>query len=75
MEAEHYKPLLLEEEVIGFDYRASTPWEAREKFRSFFHESRITPLPLRYLRIALGRISLYARSTRRLLIARFLFLP
>lgn len=36
VEAEHYKPLFPEEEVIGFDYRASTPWEAREEFRSFF---------------------------------------
>ena len=34
-EAEHYKPLLPEEEVIGFDYRAFTSWEAREEFRFF----------------------------------------
>lgn len=35
-EAEHYKSLFPESEVIGFDYRAQTPWEAREEFPAFF---------------------------------------
>lgn len=35
-EAEHYRPLLLDSEVIGFDYRAQTPWEAKEEFPPFF---------------------------------------
>ena len=27
-EATHYAPLFPESEVLGFDYRAQTPWEA-----------------------------------------------
>ena len=32
-EAEHYSALFPDSEVLGFDYRAQTPWEARELFR------------------------------------------
>lgn len=35
-EAVHYKPLFPESEVIGFDYRSQTPWEAAEEFPLFF---------------------------------------
>lgn len=35
-EAEHYKPLFPECEVIGFDYRSQTPWEALGEFHDFF---------------------------------------
>ena len=28
-EAEHYSALFPDSEVLGFDYRAQTPWEAR----------------------------------------------
>ena len=35
-EVEHYKPLFSGSEVLGFDYRAQTPWEAREEFPPFF---------------------------------------
>lgn len=35
-EAEHYRPLFPGAEVIGFDYRAETPWEAKEEFPAFF---------------------------------------
>ena len=35
-EAEHYKPLFADSEIIGFDYRAQTPWEAQREFREFF---------------------------------------
>ena len=35
-EAEHYKFLFPDSEVIGFDYRAQAPWEAREEFPQFF---------------------------------------
>ncbi len=31
-EAEHYSALFPDSEVLGFDYRAQTPWEARELF-------------------------------------------
>ena len=39
-EAEHYKPLFDRCEVVGFDYRAQTPWEAREEFPRFFEQQR-----------------------------------
>lgn len=35
-EAEHYKPLFPDRDVIGFDYKAETPWEARSEFAEFF---------------------------------------
>lgn len=39
-EAEHYKRLFTNHEVIGFDYRAQTPWEARMEFPPFFAGQR-----------------------------------
>lgn len=39
-EAEHYKRLFPNYEVIGFDYHAKTPWEAKEEFPQFFTERR-----------------------------------
>lgn len=35
-EAEHYKALFPDCAVIGFDYHAQTPWEAKEEFPGFF---------------------------------------
>ena len=35
-EAKHYRPLFAESDVIGFDYHAQTPWEARDEFSQFF---------------------------------------
>lgn len=35
-EAKHYQPLLPDWEVIGFDYQAQNPWEARREFSDFF---------------------------------------
>lgn len=35
-EAEHYKPLFPECGVVGFDYKAATPWEAKEEFSVYF---------------------------------------
>lgn len=39
-EAEHYKALFPDGEVVGFDYRAKTPWEAVEEFPAFFAKQR-----------------------------------
>lgn len=39
-EAEHYKPLFPEAEIIGFDYHAAAPWEAKDEFPQFFAEQR-----------------------------------
>ena len=39
-EAEHYRPLFPGCEVVGFDYRVQTPWEARGEFPRFFDPLR-----------------------------------
>ena len=39
-EAQHYKTLFPEHEVIGFDYFAQTPWEAKTEFSEFFTKQR-----------------------------------
>ena len=39
-EAEHYKILFPRHEVIGFDYRSQTPWDAKEEFFTFFAEKK-----------------------------------
>ena len=39
-EADHYRPLFPGCEVVGFDYRAQTPWEARVEFPRFFDPLR-----------------------------------
>ena len=35
-EAEHYKPLFADADIIGFDYKAQTHWEAEGEFALFF---------------------------------------
>ena len=37
-EAEHYKRLFSDWEVLGFDYSAQNPWEALQEFQTFFAE-------------------------------------
>ena len=39
-EVDHYKPLFPNCEVIGFDFRSQTPWEAKEEFPVFFAQQR-----------------------------------
>lgn len=39
-EADHYKPLFPEAEVIGFDYHSQSPWEACEEFPAYFNMQR-----------------------------------
>ena len=40
-EAEHYKTLFPNSEVIGLDYCSQTPWEAKKEFYAFFTVQRI----------------------------------
>lgn len=35
-EAEHYKPLFPDCDVLGFDYKAETPWDAEVEFEEYF---------------------------------------
>lgn len=37
-EADHYKALFPHCDVIGFDYHAQTPWEAKDEFTEFFEK-------------------------------------
>ena len=39
-EADHYKPLFPNCEVIGFDYSSAAPWDAKEEFPAFFAQQR-----------------------------------
>ena len=39
-EAECYKSLFPKDEVIGFNYRSQTPWEAKKEFSAFFAVQR-----------------------------------
>lgn len=38
--AAHFKPFFPDSDVIGFDYRAGTPWEAKSEFPPFFDALR-----------------------------------
>ena len=35
-EANHYKPLFLDYDVIGFDYKSEPPWVAKQEFSAYF---------------------------------------
>ena len=35
-EALHYKSLFPEADVLGFDYKAETPWDAKTEFPVYF---------------------------------------
>ena len=35
-ESEHYKPIFDDCDVIGFDYSAQSPWEAKKEFSEYF---------------------------------------
>ena len=37
-EAEHFIPLFPDSDVLGFDYRSSAPWEAKEEFAGYFSD-------------------------------------
>ena len=39
-EAEHYIPLFPGSDVLGFDYKAQTPWEAKSEFPPYFAKLR-----------------------------------
>ena len=35
-EANHYKPLFPDFDVVGFEYKAETPWDAKQEFSAYF---------------------------------------
>ena len=64
-EAEHYKMFFPNSEVIGFDYRSQTLWEAKKEFFAFFttQRSRLSTLP--WLQTASGLSLGYPRWMKR----------
>ena len=36
-EADHYRPLFIDYDVIGFDYKSCNPWDARIEFKEYFN--------------------------------------
>ena len=53
-EAEHYRPLFPDADVIGFDYRSETPWEAEEEFPAFFETVGQTHGPVSLVAVSIG---------------------
>lgn len=39
-ESEHFKSIFPDSDVVGFDYRSQTPWEAKAEFPPFFAERK-----------------------------------
>lgn len=39
-EANHYRSLFENADVVGFDYKSDTPWEAKREFQSYFGARR-----------------------------------
>lgn len=35
-EANHYKSLFKNSDVIGYDYKSTTPWDAKKEFKEYF---------------------------------------
>ena len=53
-EAEHYKPLFKDADVIGFDYSAAYPWEAEDEFQEFLDDVTVTPGPVVLIANSIG---------------------
>lgn len=53
-EAEHYEQLFTNCDVIGFDYKAQTPWDAVEEFTSYFNSLRIKYKTIRTIANSIG---------------------
>lgn len=60
-EAEHYKALFPDCEVIGFDYHAQSPWEATEEFSGFLRQCGNAAGSSHWWQIALVRFYLCPR--------------
>ena len=73
-EAEHYKPLFPDCEVIGFDYKSQAPWEAELEFAKYF--DGLTELGCRNIGIIANSIGAFyamcALSSRDIAVAYFI---
>lgn len=64
-EAKHYIPLFPDCSVIGFDYHAQTPWDAKEEFPRFFAAQRKRCTVSRWWQTASAHFSPCHHWTRR----------
>ena len=72
-EAEHYVPLLRDYDVVGFDYRAENPWQAKEEFLPYFDELARGYEDVLLIADSLGAfLSMSALSERQISRARFI---
>lgn len=53
-EAEHYARLFPEANIIGFDYKSQTPWEAAVEFPVFFGEQTVGAGPVTLIANSIG---------------------
>ena len=74
-EAEHYRPLFPDAEVIGFDYRAQTPWEAKEEFPAFFRAQKARCECLRLVANSIGAFFSLSSLSRELVDEAYLISP
>lgn len=74
-EAEHYWPLFPDAEVIGFDYRAQTPWEANEEFPAFFRTQKARCACLRLIANSIGAFFSLASLSKALVDEAYLISP
>ena len=74
-EAAHYESLFPDCEVIGFDYRSRTPWEAQAEFPAFFAQQRKRCDRLTLIANSLGAFFAMSALDERLVGRAFLISP
>ena len=74
-EAEHYKALFPDCEVIGFDYHARSPWEAAEEFPGFFAAVRKRCEKLTLVANSIGAFFSFASLNEKLVDASYFISP
>ena len=74
-EAEHYKALFPNCEVIGFDYHAQSPWEATEEFSGFFTAVRKRCGKLTLVANSIGAFFSFASLNEKLVDASYFISP
>ena len=74
-EAEHYRALFPGAEVIGFDYCAQTPWEAKQEFPAFFRAQKARCERLSLIANSLGAFFSLSALSQELVDAAYLSCP
>ena len=73
-EADHYKTLLPDYHVVGFDYRGTTPWETKDEFLSFFRQAAQSHTSIGLIANSIGAyFAMNALSTEKIEQAFFIF--